>query len=124
MTDEKKIIYLIDETLVTEEYVNFLFANQIESKNLVVCEYLGMFCRMNDVVKITRFSDKSTTYVAPGDEYEPPYYYQLTYPESTYPWRDKKGSLKHIYNEFEKIGVELSTTMYKDIREKQKTYTK
>lgn len=126
MTDENKIIYLIDQTFVTEEYVNFLFSNQIECKKLVACEYLGLFCRMNDVVKITHFSDKSTTYVAPGDEYEPPYYYQLMYPGSTYPWRDKKGSLKHIYNEFEKIGVELSTTMYQDIQKniKQKTYTK
>lgn len=122
MTDKKEntlndTIFLISDNniFVTNEYIEYLYANQIEPKNIIMCEYLGLFCQMNDVVKITDLNSRNSKYVAPGDEYEP-YYYELKYPGDTYPWRDEKGSLKYIYNEFEKKGVELSTTMYKDIK--------
>ena len=123
MTEENKKIYMVDNTVLTEEYVGYLFANQIEVKNLEMSEHLGLFCRMNDVVSITNMHDKKISYVAPGDEYEP-YYYVLKYPGDKWPWRDQKGSLKHIYNALENSGIKLSTTMYKDIKNDQKVYKK
>ena len=123
MTEENNILYFIGEekALIQKEYVEYLYSNQINLKNIMMCEYLGLFCRMHDVVRITDLNTKATKYVAPGDEYEP-YYYNLKYPGSTYPWRDEEGSLSYIYNAFENRGLKLYTTMYKEIRENQKTY--
>ena len=117
--EQNNQIFFADQTLITEEYFNYLYENNIETLNLIMCEYLGLFARMNDVVKIIDFNNKNIRYVAPGDENEP-YYYELEYPGNTYPWKDKRGSIKYIYDEFKNRNIKLSTATYKENKAKTK----
>ncbi len=115
-------IYFAGEkkTLLTKEYVDYLYSNQIEVDKLVKCEYLGLFCRMHDVVRVTVCDKDTTHYVAHADETKP-YYYELECTDDGYLWKKNPGSLEHIYRGFETQGVKLDTNIFKG---KQKTYTK
>ncbi|MBR3362365.1 MAG: hypothetical protein IKG40_00395 [Bacilli bacterium] len=109
MASENKIIYSINNKFVTNEPIENINLNKLDS--VILYEYIGLFYNMNDVIKKTNLITKKTTYIVQKNKYAL-YHYELNYPDSPYPWEIVKGNLRHIYEEFIKEGVKLYTKKY------------
>ena len=117
MKNKNKVLYAVNNNFITNEPLESIDINELDS--VFLYEYIGFYYDMNDVVKTINLITKEMTYVAPGDEYAG-YHYELNYPDTPYPWEEVKGNLKHIYEEFIKEGVKLTTKKYGKPSLKQK----
>ena len=97
-----EIIYLIGErkTVVSTEYIEYLYSNQMEVNNVIACEYQGLFCRKSDVIKIIDLEAKTIDYIAKGEDID--HHYILKYPGDINPWRHEEGKVDYIYKALQK----------------------